>query len=151
MTLAALAPLLIYIWPPAGGNKKESFKVPLDKPLGELQDGEAVKFSAPKDSGFLMQGGGGDNYPGKIAFAGYAVKAGEKVLVFATTCSHLGCSIAINTGGKRFDCPCHGSQFSLSGQVTHGPAAAPLSTLNWKEGEKPQEIIIEGVTVPGIG
>ena len=47
--------------------------------------------------------------------------------------------------------PEHGSQFDLTGQVTHGPAAAPLSHFNWQTTNSPNEIVIEGVSLPGIG
>lgn len=50
----------------------------------------------------------------------------EKWLVVIAVCTHLGC--VPNTGGG-FDgwlCPCHGSQFDLSGRVRQGPAATNL-------------------------
>jgi Rieske Fe-S protein len=41
------------------------------------------------------------------------------------TCTHEGCTI---TGGTttQFVCPCHGSRYSLSGQVQQGPARSNL-------------------------
>ena len=152
VAVIVIAPLLPYIYPPAGQTKKLDLKVTLDKALSELQNGQATKFEAPKQTGFVMKDGGGDNAPGKIAFAAYAVKdqAGQ-LNVFAVNCSHLGCSIAINEAAKRFDCPCHGSQFSLAGQVTHGPAAFPLSHLSWKQGANPKEVLVQGLQLPGIG
>ncbi|GAB4504407.1 MAG: hypothetical protein Fur0043_14010 [Anaerolineales bacterium] len=42
-------------------------------------------------------------------------------------CTHLGCTVEPNAAG--FACPCHGSRFDPSGQVTHGPAGAPLAWL----------------------
>ncbi len=142
----------MYIFPPEGENKKQDLKIRLDKPLKDLQPGEAVKFEAPRETGFLMKDGGGDNAPGRIAFAGYAVKEQDgKTNVFAVNCSHLGCSVAINTGARRFDCPCHGSRFALNGDILHGPAAFPLSHLSWKEGEKPDEILVYGTGLKGIG
>ncbi len=41
------------------------------------------------------------------------------------TCTHLGCTVKRANSG--FECPCHGSQFSTNGAVTHGPAAQPLN------------------------
>lgn len=150
--VAVIAPLLPYLYPPAGQTKKLDLKVTLDKALNDLQNGQAVKFEAPKQSGFVMKDGGGDNAPGKIAFAAYAVKdEAGKLNVLAVNCSHLGCSVAITEGAKRFDCPCHGSQFSLAGTVIHGPAAFPLSHLDWKEGGNPKEIQVQGVQLPGVG
>jgi Rieske Fe-S protein len=100
----------------------------------------------------VMTDGGGDNAPGKIAFAAYAVKdLAGKVTVFAVNCSHLGCSVAFNADVKQFQCPCHGSIFSIEGQVVHGPALYPLSHLDWQPGAKPGEIQVGGLSLPGIG
>lgn len=41
-------------------------------------------------------------------------------------CTHKGCEIAFDLkSGDKFVCPCHGSAFSLSGQVLNGPAKKP--------------------------
>ncbi len=40
-------------------------------------------------------------------------------------CTHQSCIITGYSGGT-FTCPCHGSQFNTSGQVTRGPAPSPL-------------------------
>jgi ubiquinol-cytochrome c reductase iron-sulfur subunit len=62
------------------------------------------------------------------------VKAGhEKFLVVIGICTHLGC---IPLGNKSTEprgewggwfCPCHGSQYDVSGRVRHGPAPANLA------------------------
>jgi Rieske Fe-S protein len=149
--VAAVAPILVYIYPPAGTAKKKDLPVTLDKPLNQVQNGEAVKFEAPKDTGFVMKDGGGDNAPGKIAFAGYAVKdVAGKLSILAVNCSHLGCSVQLNASAHRFDCPCHGSQFNLAGGVVHGPAAFPLSHLDWKQGDNANQILVQGLQLGGI-
>ena len=144
-TVAAIAPILVYLWPPPPkGEKDTDVKVALDTPINQLKDGQAVKFEAPKDTAFTMVDGGGDNAAGDLAYGGYMVNSGGKMTCFAINCSHLGCSIAINEGAKTFDCPCHGSRFSLDGNVFHGPAVAPLSHLKWKQGENASEIMVGG-------
>jgi Rieske Fe-S protein len=149
--VALILPILVYIYPPAGTNKKKDLPITLDKPANQIQNGEAVKVEAPKDTGFIMKDGGGDNAPGKIAFAAYAVKdAAGKFTVLAVNCSHLGCSVQLNEAAKRFDCPCHGSQFNLDGGVVRGPAAAPLSHLDFKPGDNPTQLLVQGIQLGGI-
>jgi Rieske Fe-S protein len=49
--------------------------------------------------------------------------------LFATdlTCTHRACTVAASTGTPViFNCPCHGSQYTLGGAVMSGPATVPL-------------------------
>jgi cytochrome b6-f complex iron-sulfur subunit len=68
------------------------------------------------------------------------VQAGNVALLVAHTaqntftamssiCTHAACQITGYTGSS-FICPCHGSQFSTSGQVLNGPAAVSLRTFS---------------------
>ena len=52
------------------------------------------------------------------------VREGNRVAAISTTCTHLGCSVAISDTG--FACPCHGSRYDQDGTVTGGPAPKPL-------------------------
>jgi len=45
---------------------------------------------------------------------------------FAPQCTHLGCAYHWDEKHDAFLCPCHGSIFSRTGQVTRGPATRPL-------------------------
>jgi Rieske Fe-S protein len=149
--IAGAAPILVFLWPaPAKGQRKGPITVSLDKPMSELQNGDAVKFDAPKspNSAFIMADGGGDNAAGDLAFGGFVVKdQAGKVGVLAINCSHLGCSVALNTTDKSFDCPCHGSRFNLDGTVLHGPAAYPLSHLTWQQGSDANTISVDGIVL----
>ncbi|MDQ6772336.1 MAG: Rieske 2Fe-2S domain-containing protein [Candidatus Dormibacteraeota bacterium] len=145
-----VAPLLLYIFPPGGAGQKKNIKVTLQGSIGALKTGDGISFDAPKETGFVMKDGGGDNFPGKISFKGYIVKAESGLLVLSATCSHLGCSINLVAGQNQFACPCHGSKFNLGGAVTHGPATAPLSHYDWKQ-LSDTTIQVLGVPTPGVG
>jgi glycine/D-amino acid oxidase-like deaminating enzyme/nitrite reductase/ring-hydroxylating ferredoxin subunit len=41
-------------------------------------------------------------------------------------CTHLGCLLRFNAAETSWDCPCHGSRFSVDGAVLEGPAVSPL-------------------------
>ena len=44
-------------------------------------------------------------------------------------CPHMGCIVGWNNEAQSWDCPCHGSRFSPSGAVLHGPAVEPLAPV----------------------
>ena len=48
-------------------------------------------------------------------------------------CTHLGCTVGADPDG--FTCPCHGSQYSLTGSVLLGPATSPLKSLRVEQNE----------------
>lgn len=60
---------------------------------------------------------------------GYRDKEGALHLI-KTTCTHMGCGLEWNDGERSWDCPCHGSRFSYSGDVLNGPAVKPLKKMD---------------------
>lgn len=46
-----------------------------------------------------------------------------------TTCPHMKCEVNWNSTEKSWDCPCHGSRFSIDGKVLEGPAKTSLTKL----------------------
>lgn len=52
--------------------------------------------------------------------------ASGEILALSRVCTHLGCSVPWNKEKERFVCPCHGSRFTMQGEVEHGPAPRPL-------------------------
>ncbi|MGW3966951.1 TQO small subunit DoxD [Amycolatopsis sp. NPDC005003] len=51
----------------------------------------------------------------------------DTFMAFLATCTHQGCPVT--PAGSGFRCPCHGSTFDGTGQVTGGPATKPLTTV----------------------
>ncbi|MGE0079830.1 MAG: FAD-dependent oxidoreductase [Thiohalomonadaceae bacterium] len=43
-------------------------------------------------------------------------------------CPHLNCMVSWNGAEKSWDCPCHGSRFSASGELIEGPAVRDLES-----------------------
>ena len=50
-----------------------------------------------------------------------------KLHIVSAICTHMGCVVHWNNGEKSWDCPCHGSRFSVDGKVLEGPAYNDLS------------------------
>ncbi|GEL78103.1 (2Fe-2S)-binding protein [Tenuibacillus multivorans] len=61
----------------------------------------------------------------------YKDKEGN-VYVVDTTCTHVGCELNWNESERTWDCPCHGSRFSYTGEVIEGPAETPLPQHDYK-------------------
>ncbi len=65
--------------------------------------------------------------------------AGQKIGVYRdekgklhfidTTCTHMGCELKWNSAERTWDCPCHGSRFSPTGEVIDSPAFKPLEKI----------------------
>lgn len=64
----------------------------------------------------------------RVEEANFYVFRDEKgIYAISGVCTHLGCSVGRSPDG--FACPCHGSRFADSGDVTRGPAPRALPWL----------------------
>lgn len=53
----------------------------------------------------------------------------NKLHVVSAICTHIGCINHWNEAEQSWDCPCHGSRFSIDGEVLEGPAYAALQKV----------------------
>lgn len=74
--------------------------------------------------------------PGEAVIAKYegnklAIYKNEDGQIYALSpaCTHIKCDVAWNTAEKTWDCPCHGSRFSYTGEMLTGPARKDLELL----------------------
>lgn len=59
----------------------------------------------------------------------YLVESKEGLIALSDRCPHLGCRLTYCQQASRFQCPCHGSQFSPQGRWLAGPARKNMSVL----------------------
>jgi Rieske Fe-S protein len=72
--------------------------------------------------------------PEGVSFFGRViiVRRNDKLTVFSSRCTHLGCTIkSLNKEGNLV-CPCHGSVFNINGEPENGPATENLQQLPFK-------------------
>lgn len=64
-----------------------------------------------------------------------AVYRDEKGRVFAidSACTHIKCDVTWNNAEKSWDCPCHGSRFSYTGEMLTAPARKDLEIVEIQE------------------
>ena len=76
----------------------------------------------------LARGEGGVLRRGARKIAAYRDEGGHLHLCSAA-CTHANCVVQWNAFETCWDCPCHGSQFSIDGEVLNGPATSPLEQI----------------------
>lgn len=57
---------------------------------------------------------------------GYLINHGGRIKALSRICTHMGCRLDFQQREQAFVCPCHGAEFSLSGQVNYGPHGYPI-------------------------
>ncbi len=87
-------------------------------PLGRPTD---VAYAVPTSDAFISQE--------TVHHIWVVRRSDSEIVAYSPVCPHLGCRFDWNEGDSRFQCPCHGSVFTLDGRVIAGPSPRPLDTL----------------------
>src|SRR3954469_18253837 len=143
-TVAAIAPLLVQMAPPADVLALSTTEVDISK----IQPGQAIKTSWRKQPVFVR-----NLTPKEIAEANAVplsalrdpqtlaerTKAGKQNwLITLGVCTHLGCvPLGIGEGENRgpfggYFCPCHGSAYDTAARIRQGPAPLNLAVPEYK-------------------
>lgn len=88
----------------------------------------ADRLTKREDLADVEPGKGAVVADGRRQLAAYRDEQGELHTVSAR-CTHLGCIVSWNDADATWDCPCHGSRFSVDGEVLEGPAVKALEQV----------------------
>jgi cytochrome b6-f complex iron-sulfur subunit len=108
-----------------GGGSKNNDPTPAPGTPTPPAGGGGVLVSANLNSELLNIGDSKLN-AGVIVVRLAAGNVAGSFTAVQSACTHQGTTIGYNNGQGIFICPLHGSEFSKTGQVVLGPAAAPL-------------------------
>ena len=78
----------------------------------------------------------------------YVIRLAEGFRALSSVCMHLGCITRYQPDRNIIACPCHGSQYTLAGDVIAGPAPRGLRWLQMSLSEKGELIVDTAVEVP---
>src|SRR6266513_4580219 len=123
--LSALASL-DYLWPRGGGGLGSKITVgDAETMRSQLAQSRNPIFNA---DGFfwLMVFEGQPAAAAKIPAYVTANTAQSGFVALYRKCVHLGCSVPFCDTSKWFECPCHGSKYSINGEYRSGPAPRSL-------------------------
>ena len=97
-----------------------------------------------KDANDLKPGQGGIISSGIKKIAAYRDEL-NNLHTCTAVCPHLGAILHWNADEKSFDCPAHGSRFTIDGEVINGPALTDLKKISIVEekesGERSKQIV----------
>jgi cytochrome b6-f complex iron-sulfur subunit len=97
--------------PNPGNNNNDNPKAPL-----------VVDLSLASNA--ALNSAGGSKVIGDVI----VINTGTNFIALSSVCTHQGCTVAYNSSAVKLQCPCHGSEFAVTGSVLMGPAAAPLTS-----------------------
>ena len=100
-----------------------------EKPWVDVGSVDDVKPEEPKQLEHVMTVRDGYMETRAVKSVWAVKEADGQIKVFSPLCPHLGCGYRWDESDRKFKCPCHGSVYSITGQVLAGPAPRPLDVL----------------------
>jgi menaquinol-cytochrome c reductase iron-sulfur subunit len=118
ITAALAIPAGLYLFfPPA--NRKDSGWI-------DVAGLDSLPAGTPQEVSFQRERVDGWKVTSEKATAWIVKQDGNQVVAYSPQCTHLGCAYHWEEQTHTFVCPCHGSEFSIGGDVISGPAPRPL-------------------------
>jgi glycine/D-amino acid oxidase-like deaminating enzyme/nitrite reductase/ring-hydroxylating ferredoxin subunit len=105
-------------------TSKDTYKENVDA-VGVHLVGDRLKTLNPPDAATLAPGEGGIVKLDGDKVAAYRHEDGS-ITAVSPVCRHVGCLVSFNTAERSWDCPCHGSRYTLDGKVIQGPTVHDL-------------------------
>jgi len=81
-------------------------------------------------------------------YRAYVIRRRDGFRALSSVCTHLGCVTRYEPGEETIACPCHGSRFSLDGEVLAGPAPRSLRWLQMALSPRGEIEVDTAVEVP---
>ncbi len=98
----------------------------------EVTDIDSLPVGQPVDLKFEMVSQDAYIHGATVRTVWVIKHSADNLTVFSPICPHLGCYYTWDAQAKLFECPCHGSVYTITGKVIAGPAPRPLDTLPYK-------------------
>lgn len=80
-------------------------------------------------------------------FRAYVIRRDDGFCALSAVCTHLGCVTRYRPDDRIIACPCHGSRFSLEGEVLAGPAPRSLPWLELKLNSRGRLIVDTAIEI----
>lgn len=106
-SVSVVKPILNEVGHSIKGLAKTAFRIPMES-VADIKRGDAKVVM----------------YGGKRCGV-YKSEEGE-IFAVSARCPHLGCALSFNKAEKTWDCPCHGSRFSYTGELLDSPSQISL-------------------------
>jgi len=141
VSIGYIGAIIAYLVPRKGeGARAQSLgSVGADSITGP--DGTSYSFQNGVAGPFIYDATGRGDAQGIYAVRESATSKGVD-LILGQTCTHLGCPVGWTPATSTFNCPCHGSIYSKTGQNIGGPAPAPLFKYNFSA--KGGQVTVQG-------